>query len=200
MRNTLLVMASLLVVLPVAAQTRIDGLWDAVVVGANKVDIPFRFEISQKGSQVQGFFFEGDQKIGSTSGSFENGTLKLEYDFYNTRLEATLDGGQLHGTYQNNRSNSRQMEFRARRFAPVPAGDTDPPKVAGNWEMKRTSQDRAKLNVSWRLYLRQSGSEVTGAILKTSGDTGALTGHWQMHVFCLDYCVSAYFVVVNSVC
>jgi hypothetical protein len=49
-----------------AATTSITGLWDAAVV-INQVEIPFRFEISQSGSQVQGFFFEGDRKIGSTS-------------------------------------------------------------------------------------------------------------------------------------
>ena len=45
--------------------------------------------------------------------------------------------------------------------------------------MHRTAQDNSKLDVSWRLYLRQSGSEVSGAILKTSGDTGTLTGQWK---------------------
>ncbi len=45
--------------------------------------------------------------------------------------------------------------------------------------MYRTADDGSKLDVSWRLYLRQSGPEVSGAILRTSGDTGTLVGHWN---------------------
>lgn len=71
------------------------------------------------------------------------------------------------------------MEFRARRFVPPPAGQADAPQVAGNWDLHRTAQDNSKLDVSWSLYLRQSGSEVSGAILKTSGDTDTLTGRWK---------------------
>src|ERR1700685_3854777 len=95
MRRALMVSAFLLAALPVtsapqAKAPKIAGLWDAVVV-ANQAEIPFRFEIAQNGAQVQGFFFEGDHKVGSTSGAFQNGKLRLEYDFLNTTLEATFD-------------------------------------------------------------------------------------------------------------
>src|SRR5579864_8575992 len=141
----LLVGALLLATQPVAAASGLTGLWDAVVV-ANKVEVPFRFEIVQSGSQVEGFFFEGDRKVGSTSGSFENGTLMLEYDFLNTTLEATLDGEQLRGTYRNNRADARPQEFRAQRFAPVQVTTADVPRVEGNWAMYRTAQDKSKLD------------------------------------------------------
>jgi thiol-disulfide isomerase/thioredoxin len=177
-RKMLLVIASVLISASVSAESEIRGLWDAVVV-VNKVEVPFRFEIGRDGSQVQGFFFEGDRKVGSTSGTFVNGTLKLDYDFLNTTLEATLDADQLHGTYRNNRSGARPMEFRARRFVALATGADKPPQLTGNWDMHRTAQDNSKLDVSWRLYLRQSGSEVSGAILKTSGDSGLLTGQWK---------------------
>jgi thiol-disulfide isomerase/thioredoxin len=170
--------AFLLTTKPVASASGMTGLWDAIVV-ANNVEVPFRFEIVQNGPQVEGFFFEGDRKVGSTSGSFENGTLRLEYDFLNTTLEARLNGDQLRGTYRNNRADARPQEFRARKFAPLPVPTAAAPRVEGNWAMYRTAQDKSKLNVSWRLYLRQSGSEVSGAILKTSGDTGTLVGHWK---------------------
>ena len=80
-----------------------SGLWDAVIV-ANNAEVPFRFEIAQNEHHVEGFFFEGDRKVGSTSGSFENGTLRLDYDFLNTTLEATLEGDELRGTYRNKRA------------------------------------------------------------------------------------------------
>ena len=178
MRTTILVCVCLLAAAPGAAAAGIAGLWDGVVV-ANNVEVPFRFEIAQNGSRVEGFFFEGDRKVGSTSGSFENGVLKLEYDFLNTTMEATLGGDQLRGTYRNKRPRARPMDFRAQRFTPIPAAPAAASKVEGNWAMYRTAQDKSKLDVSWRLYLRQSGSEVSGAILKTSGDSGTLAGRWK---------------------
>ena len=181
MRKLLLVSAFLLTALPVAsAAGTITGRWDAVVV-ANKVEVPFRFEIAQNGArvravlaaraiQVQGFFFEGDRKIGSTSGTFANGILQLDYDFLNTTLQATLDGDKLQGTYRDRGSKAVPMEFRAQRSAATAASSasakTLAPKVDGDWQMHRTAQDNSKLDVSWRLYLRQSGSEVSGAILE----------------------------------
>jgi thiol-disulfide isomerase/thioredoxin len=72
------------------------------------------------------------------------------------------------------------MEFRAERFKPAATTATaHAPQVAGTWVMYRTAPDKSKLDVSWRLYLRQSGLEVSGAILKTSGDSGTLVGRWD---------------------
>src|SRR5580658_1707270 len=57
------------------------GLWDAAIT-VNKVEIPFRFELSVNGQGVRGAFFNGDDKVPSTLGSFENGTLTLQFDQY----------------------------------------------------------------------------------------------------------------------
>jgi len=162
----------------VAAPSRIAGRWDAMVV-VNTVDVPFRFEIAQNDRDVVGFFFEGARKVASTSGRFENGALTLEYDFLNTVLEAHVENDQLHGTYRNKRPNARPMEFRARRYAPVAAAVRPVPQIGGEWVMYRTAQDTSKLDVSWRLHLQQSGVDVSGAILKTSGDSGTLVGRWH---------------------
>ena len=165
---------------PGVSAVNITGLWDAAVV-VNQFEIPFRFEIAQSGNQVRGFFFEGDRKIGSTSGSFANGHLKLEYDYLNTTLEATLEGGQLRGTYRDNRSKAGALEIRARRFAPAPATTADAPKLAGSWDMRRVAGEiRAPSDRrTWNLFLRQSGAEASGSILRVDGDTGYLIGRWQ---------------------
>jgi thiol-disulfide isomerase/thioredoxin len=157
----------------------IDGRWDAAVL-ANGVAVPFRFEIATSGTSATGTFFDGDQKIASTSGRFENGRLTLDYDFLNTVLDAAVDGRELHGTYRNRRPNARPMEIAASRHVARPASAADrAPAVAGDWVMYRTAQDDNKLDVSWRLHLTQSGAEVSGAILRTSGDSGTLTGGWR---------------------
>jgi len=165
---------------PGISATNVTGLWDATVI-VNRVEIPFRFEIAQNGNQVQGFFFEGDAKLGSTSGSFANGRLMLKYDYLNTTLEAIFEGDQLHGIYRDNRPNSWALEIRGHRFVPAPASTTDAPKVAGSWEMRRVAQEARSPSDTrtWSLFLRQSGAEVSGSILRVDGDTGYLIGRWQ---------------------
>jgi len=178
LRRAALSTACLLALAQSASAQAVAGLWDAVVV-ANKVEVPFQLEIAVTGTQAQGFFFDGDRRIGSTSGSFRGGMLKLDYDFLNTTLEATLTGDELHGTYGADRPGARRMEFRAAPFKPAAATAGDVPQLAGSWLMYHTAPDGSKLDVSWRLYLRQSAGEFSGAILKTSGDTGTLVGRWS---------------------
>ena len=160
------------------AQSNLNGLWDAVVI-TNGVEIPFRYEIAVQGTQAQGFFFEGDRRVGSSAGSYANGELKIEYDHLNTVLEAHLEGAELIGAYRSNRADARPTPFRAKRFAPLQS-DSDPPKVAGEWIMSRLQAERTapRDTRSWTLFLRQSGAEVTGSILRVDGDTGTLSGHF----------------------
>lgn len=192
MRKGLLPVVALLVAAHLAPSPRaasgIDGLWEATVV-ANGVGIPFRFEIATNGTDAQGFFFEGDQKVGSTSGRFIDEVLTLDYDFLNTTLNLTLEGDKLHGTYTNKRPNAKPQEVRAHRFAPVPVASNDPPKLAGNWEMRRKAEeaDAPRDTRTWHLMLRQSGAEVSGAILRIDGDTGTLVGHWQNNKLVLSH-------------
>jgi thiol-disulfide isomerase/thioredoxin len=164
----------------ISAATNIAGLWDAEIV-AGPLQIPFRFEIAQKGNQVQGFFFEGDRKIGSSSGTFADGRLKLDYDILETTLEANFQGDQFAGTYRFNRSNSQPLVIRAHRFVPAPADAASAPQVSGSWEMRRLPQEirSASDRQTWNLFLRQSGAEVSGSILRVDGDTGFLIGRWQ---------------------
>src|SRR5690349_14073793 len=70
----------------------VDSLWDAVIVSTGGAEIPFRFEIVIDATDAQGFFFEGDRKVGSTSGRSVNGTLTFGYDFLNTTLELSRQG------------------------------------------------------------------------------------------------------------
>jgi len=165
---------------PAVSAPNLSGLWDAKIV-AGQLEIPFRFEIAQSGNQVQGFFFEGDRKLGSTSGSFADGHLKFGYDYLDTTLELYVEGDQLHGLYRLNRPNAPAMEIRASRFVPAPAEASGGPQVSGSWEMRRVPQEvrTASDTRTWKLFLRQSGAEVSGSILRVDGDTGYLIGRWQ---------------------
>jgi thiol-disulfide isomerase/thioredoxin len=195
MRSTLAVVAAafILVANPTAASrargvpaANVNGLWEAVIVsgaGPNSpgFEVPFRFEIATTGDKAEGFFFEGDRKVGSSSGTFVDGTIKLEYDHLNTTLELAADGDALKGTYRNNRPNSRPQEVRMKRFVPVQVGEQNPPQLAGTWEMRRLKEEETAPRDSrtWHVFLRQSGAELSGSILRVDGDVGTLVGRWQ---------------------
>jgi thiol-disulfide isomerase/thioredoxin len=164
----------------VRAAAPVDGLWNATIMAAG-VEIPFRFEITTTGATAQGFFFEGDRKVGSTSGTFADGVLKLDYDFLNTALELTLTGDSLAGTYKNKRPNARPQAVKMTRFSPIPADSENVPQLAGTWEMRRNADEvtAPRDTRTWQVFLRQSGAEFSGSILRVDGDTGTLVGHWQ---------------------
>src|SRR5436190_1057659 len=186
MRSTLAVIAAAFVLTanPTAA-SKIDGLWDAVIVsggGQNSpgFEVPFRFEIATSGAKAEGFFFEGDRKVGSSSGTFVDGAIKLEFDHLNTTLELALDGDVLKGTYKNT-NRPRGQDVTMRRFAPVAMEKVDAPQLAGTWEMRRVKEEETapRDTRTWHVFLRQSGPEFSGSILRVDGDVGTLVGRWK---------------------
>jgi thiol-disulfide isomerase/thioredoxin len=149
------------------------GLWDAAVV-VNGLEIPFRFEISNSGSNVSGWFFNGDEKVLSTGGTFENGSLVLNFDHYATSLEASLVNGRLAGTY--NRA-AGYYPFYAKRFTPPAGFPNEVPAIDGLWTIGSVNSNKGES--AWRFIVRQSGAEVTAAILRVDGDTGGLSGTYR---------------------
>src|SRR5262245_19264943 len=160
---------------PARAQS-LNGLWDATVV-VGEVEVPFRFEIAgtgSSGSGVKGSFFNGDEKMTSTTGSFANGALVLSFDEYETKLEATLKDGKLEGQYSRG-TRGAPYPFQAKRFTPAATDAANVPSIAGLWNVQVKS---SKGEPAWQLIVRQSGAEVSAAILRVDGDTGTLTGTW----------------------
>ena len=173
--------AAVLTQAPASAQpSSIVGLWDAAIV-ANDVEVPFRFEIGLAGGVPQGSFFEGDRKVGSTSGTYSDGVLTLDYDFLNTTLQLKSQGDELIGTYQNKRPGAKPQTVRMRHFKPVSLDDSDVPALEGTWEMRRVAAEvtAPRDTRTWHVFLRQSGAELSGSILRIDGDTGTLTGRWS---------------------
>ena len=168
-----------------AAAQSLAGLWDATVTLNNgALEIPFRFELSGSGSNIQGSFFNGNEKVTSTSGRLENGSLVLSFDEYGTRLEATVKDGRLAGQYSRG-TRGAPLPFQAKRFAPVPVGDANVPSIAGLWSVQVGKSSKGE--EAWQLIVRQSGAEVSAAILRIDGDTGALTGSYRDGKFVLSH-------------
>jgi thiol-disulfide isomerase/thioredoxin len=156
------------------------GLWSATVT-VNDVEIPFRMEFSGEGTNVRGWFFNGDDKVPSTSGHLENGALVLAFAHYATELHATLKDGLLEGEYGSAR---RFYPFKAKPYVAQPQREASVPAIAGLWEIGVKSP---KGESAWRLIVRQSGAEASSAILRVDGDTGALTGSYRDGKFVLSH-------------
>jgi thiol-disulfide isomerase/thioredoxin len=162
----------------------LSGLWDATVIVNNNVEIPFRMQFEGTGSAVKGSFFNGDEKLTSTTGQFVNGALVLSFDEIGTSLEATLKDGRLEGQYSRG-TRGTPYPFRAKRFAPAAASDAKIPSIAGLWNIQVGKSSKGE--AAWQLIVRQSGVEASAAILRIDGDTGALTGTYRDGTFVLSH-------------
>lgn len=157
------------------------GLWDATLT-VNNVEIPFRFEISGAAPNLHGAFFNGDDKVPSTGGRFENGALVLNFDQYASKLAAAWKDGVLEGTYT--RSN-RTYSVRATPALSAPAASAvRAPSIDGQWEIPAKS---SKGESAWRFVVRQTGAQASAAILRVDGDTGALQGSYRDGKFVLSH-------------
>src|SRR5439155_14281512 len=60
------------------------------------------------------------------------------------------------------------------------------PDIAGDWYMENVNSSK-KGELAWHLILRQSGGDVSGAILRIDGDTGTLAGSYKDGKFILSH-------------
>ncbi len=181
----LVVLLAIAALPPAAGAQPVNGLWDAtVLVNNGALEIPFRFEIAGTGNAVKGSFFNGDDKTTSTSGSLQNGTLTLNFDELGTKLVATLKDGQLDGEYSRG-TRGAPYPFHAKRFTPPPSEGKNIPSIAGLWNVQVGKSSKGE--AAWQLIVRQSGAEVSAAILRIDGDTGTLTGRYTDGKFALSH-------------
>ena len=164
-----------------AGAPSIAGRWDAVV-DVNGVEVPFRFDIVADAPHVSGVFFNGHERIPSTAGTFADGALTLAFDHYATRVEARLVDGRLEGQYV--RARGAPYTFRARLTTAPSAPAAEGPSIGGVWIIPTRS---SKGEAAWRFIVHQIGPDVSAAILRVDGDTGALTGRFQGDRFVLSH-------------
>jgi thiol-disulfide isomerase/thioredoxin len=157
------------------------GLWDGTIT-VNEVAVPFRLELSGESPDIRGAFFNGDDRVPSTTGRFENGSLVLSFSQYGSKLEATWKDGVLEGKYT--RSNRTYAVRATRASAPAASAAENVPSIDGLWEIAAKS---SKGESAWRFVVKQSGSQVSAAILRVDGDTGVLQGTYRNGKFVLSH-------------
>ena len=179
MKSVLLVIA---LASTLSAQS-LTGLWDATIV-ANGVTVPFHLELASDGPRVQAWFFNAGDRNPSTSGTFENGTVRIQFAHMKTRFEASYKDGHLDGTYFGDRVTGT-LKFHAERAANSAAPAADAPSINGEWQLLNVSN--RKRESAWRFLVQQTGPEVSATILRVDGDTGALTGRFRDGKFVLSH-------------
>jgi peroxiredoxin len=179
---TLFLLAPLLTS-PAARAQSIAGMWDATI-NFNDTEIPFKMGISGDGANVKGWFFNGDDKEISNSGKLENGALELDFDSYLAKLTATVKNGVIEGEYGPILKKMYRVTATRATGKPAIAGGSAP-SVSGQWDLEGVASSKGEK--TWRLILRQSGAEISGAVLRVDGDTGTMTGSFKDGKFVLSH-------------
>ena len=189
MKNSraLLPFVTIMISLTALAQSpSFNGRWDAQVTILGTV-IPFRLDVSGDGADLTGTLFNGEEKQTTTSAKIEGAALVLNFEHYLTKIIATNKDGKLDGRVQGRFEADREIAdypFQAAKYAPRTQSSADVPSIGGLWEVPFDSPKGEK---AWRFIVRQSGSEISAAILRVDGDTGALTGTYQDGKFYLSH-------------
>jgi len=158
------------------------GLWDATI-SFNGQDIPFRLQISGDGSNLQGWLFNGDDKVVASGASSHDGSLVLNFDSYAAKLDLQVQDGALVGQYGP--MLKKNYPVAAHRHQAGASASATAPSINGLWEVAVKS---SKGEQAWRLIVQQkSASDVSAAILRVDGDTGALTGGYKDGKFVLSH-------------
>jgi len=173
---------ALVAIAPAAVAQSLDGLWDATIT-FNGQAIPFRLQIAGEGPNLKGWLFNGEDKVVASGASFQNGSLVLNFDSYAAKLEAKLQDGELVGQYGP--MLKKTYPVTAQRHKAEPSSSASAPSINGLWEVAVKS---SKGEQAWRLIVQQkSASNVSAAILRVDGDTGALTGGYKDGKFVLSH-------------
>ncbi len=156
----------------------LPGIWNGIVYLQNQDEVALKLELKVEGEQVIGTILNGDERVTSTSGSFDGSNLKLKFDYYDAVLEGGFARREIIGTItrtwkqQKLARTFKMWKGGAKMIIPAAAEGKD---LSGEWDMKVGEGEKQRL---WRLLLTQKDSTLTGTILTPSGDWGTMTGEF----------------------
>jgi thiol-disulfide isomerase/thioredoxin len=151
------------------------GLWHAELVPTEGHEVFFDIRIVTKGPALSATLLNGASESPFTSAVWDGSRLTLAIANYDAKLEAGLRDGKLEGRYTRVvAAGLAEVPFRATRVArpalPKPKGDAS---IEGSWGVEMTEPRRTEKLTG---IFRQRGADVTGTLLSTTGDYGALHG------------------------
>jgi thiol-disulfide isomerase/thioredoxin len=162
----------------------IAGRWSATakVSGA---DIPFRLDFTDRGGVVRATFFDGSRPTNpSAPARLDANHIHLAFPSYAAALDLTETAGALDGVYTRGHTTTPIHAIRAPKPPAADVGAAGAPKIGGEWIIPQASEKGEK---AWRLIVKQTGAQVSAAILRVDGDTGTLNGRYADGVFRLSH-------------
>jgi thiol-disulfide isomerase/thioredoxin len=154
------------------------GLWRGTIITNSGEAVAFTLEVKREGDGIVGALLNGDDRTVSTSGSFEGGTLKLRYDFYDAELIAVIVGDELGGGFTRQwQKKTLPRKLRAERVTgSLDASSQVDHDISGEWVIRAGEEPKVSF---WRATFKQQGSEAKGTIIPVSGDWGEMTGSFE---------------------
>ncbi|HEX4948061.1 MAG TPA: TlpA disulfide reductase family protein [Blastocatellia bacterium] len=171
----------------------LPGIWHGIVYLQNNDEVAIKMEFQVEGENVIGTFINGDERLTSTSGSFDGLNLKLKFDYFDAVFEGGIARREVIGTItrtwkqQKLVRNFKIWRGGGKMIVPAATGGKD---LSGEWEMKVGEGEKQR---QWRLMLTQKDGALTGTILTPSGDWGTMTGE-----FAYDKMLLTRFDVINA--
>jgi thiol-disulfide isomerase/thioredoxin len=154
----------------------LPGVWHGNVYLKNKDEVAIKLELQVEGNNVSGTFLNGEERVTSSSGSFDGTKLTLKFDYYDAELETEFARRELIGTITRTWRQQKLVRelkiWKGGEPMSVPAA-AEGQDVSGEWEMKVGEGDKQR---TWRLVMQQKDARLTGTILTPTGDWGTMTG------------------------
>lgn len=161
-------------------RSAIVGVWEgnATVRGQQ---VPVRLQISGPPSSLKAALLNGGEQSPASSATFADGHLLLNFNYFARTLDATLENGQLSGTFGSvsPKSTTPRVALSLHRAASGNTRATDGgPDIKGDWEIAVNS---SKGESAWQLRVEPSGksNNLQAVIQRIDGDTGSLYGGWD---------------------
>ena len=153
----------------------IEGVWHATVLNPSGDAVAFQLEVAERAKGLQVSLRNGPDRNDSTWASFDGGKLRVDFDYWDARLEAVLRDGRFSGEIRRTyRKTTLTRAFAAQRESLTKAMAPPVVNVQGDW-LVRTESPKGKPDV-YEAVLKQQGQRVEGTLLHVTGDSGAITG------------------------
>lgn len=163
---------------------QIEGVWDARIECPGG-DIRFGLELGLRKNRLTGFLVNGSERIPIPKVSFQDNTLILDIDHYDSRIEMKLVDGALDGEWTKRRGLDKWSTLKLSASPNTANGKLQSAKpFVGRWQVGFSSSDDPAVAV-----FTVDGDRVAGTFLTTTGDYRFLDGgvrNGKLELSCFD--------------
>ncbi|WP_263383512.1 peroxiredoxin family protein [Granulicella arctica] len=156
-----------------AQSTSIDGTWKGTATVKGQ-QVPLTLQIDGKPAKLNAALRNGPESSPATTVALTGNHLVLTFNYFARTLDATLENGQLTGTFGLAAPGSPRFPLTLKPAPDSKPSDDDEAAINGDWEIAVKS---AKGESAWQLRVNQPSGQPTHAVIqRIDGDTGSLFG------------------------